>query len=355
MSELIINRKELLNKLQMVAVGLADKESVPQSLCFAFDNGRIFTFRGDVGVCTPFPQGDALKCAVPGQMLLALLRKMSSDEVSLELAEGQLHVKGGRVKAKLLVNADVTLPFDEYIQPPTKLEKLPYTPKQFSEGVKTVTFSICNDTQTMQLYGVHIGSDSEGTFIESTDRTRMTRRYISDKVCEINLKIIADYIKSLVSIEPVEYAHHKGFCYFKCKDGTIYACTVPEKDFPDLKKTLTECEKVEMVNVTFPASVESILDIANDFAVDAMAVDGRLLVTVEEGKAKFYVKGDHGEFSERCKVKHSGDIKFSFHPKKLQEVLQMGLRTKISERVIVVSGEVDKLPFWHVSVLNKMF
>jgi len=354
MSELIINRKELLAKLQMVAVGLAEKESIPQSLCFAFDNGRIFTFRADVGVCTPFPQGADLKCAVPGQMLLSLLRKMKSDEVSLELMEGELHVKGGRIKAKLIVNANVELPFDQYIKPPAKLTKLPFTPKQFSEGVKTVSFSICNDTQTMQLYGIHVGSDSEGTFVESTDKTRMTRRYVSDKVCEIDLKIIADYIKALVSIEPVEYAFNEGWYYFKCKDGTIYACTVPEKPYPDLQKVKIENEKAEMVTVTFPASVDSILDIANDFAVDTMACDGILLVTVAEGKAKFYVKGDHGEFNERCKVKSSGDVKMAFHPKKLLEVLQLGLRAQISERVIEVSGEVDGLPFWHISVLNKI-
>lgn len=351
---LTINRKELLAKLSLVSAGLADKESVAQSMSFIFDMDRIYTFTGYLGICTSFNSG--LKCAVPGQIFLSFLRKIKQDEVELKIEDGQLIVSGGKkARAKITVDAKITLPFDEHIKPPAKLTRLPFNPEQLSEGAKSVMFTVCNDTQTMQLCCMHIGNDDTGIFVETTDRTRITRRYISDKAQEIDLMILSEYVKTVCSLEPREYGMDNGWLYFKCANDTIMACTYPSAQYPDLLAIRKSNEKSNAVKVTFPTSVDRILDLANDFAVDtSLSVNGQVIVTVEEERARFFVKGDHGVFSEKCKVKNSGSCKFAIHPKKLAELLLIDLNAKVSESVIIAEGSCDKLPFWHLSVLNKL-
>lgn len=347
----VVNRKELLSALSSISAGLADKESVEQSTCFIFDTNRIYTYNDNIGAVVAFDIG--LHCAVPSGMFMTLLRKLKKDDITLSLNEGTLTVQAGsRVTANLTVFADVKLSYEEYVKPPAKMQKFKIGSEEFANGVKTVEFTVCEDMQRMQLCGVHIGSDSVGTFIESTDRSRITRKYVSDANDAIDMKLPILAAKALSNLSPTDWALADGWLHFKCKGGVQFVCWVPAEAYPDLSKFLTTVEAEKCTTVTFPEAIERMLDISNDFAVDKIAKDGRVTITVKDGKARLFVKGDYGAFKESCKVKASGEAKFRTHPQKLLQIFQMSLTIKIGESTIIVKGTENKLPFWHISQLD---
>lgn len=353
-----LNRLELLSALDKVSAGLAEKESVAQGTCFVFEPERIYTFNSVIGVCIPFSTG--LSCAVENASLLTFLRKVTNDSIILEIEGDTLTVQGGkRTKAKLPVNASIILPFDKNVKPPEKLSPLPFMPKAFSDAVSSVLFTVCNDTQMAQLCGVHIGSDSIGTFVESTDRERATRVYISDKTNPIDLNIPIESAKALRSLKPVKYGFNDGWEYFLCEGDVLFASSMAEKKFPDLnEKILKRFEDEKRATVTFPESVQHILDMAIDFAVDKMHKDGSMKVVVnsEKQRATFSVKGDYGDFSDSCKVQTDSSMTFVTHPSKLMDAFAFSHKTQVGESAIWIKGKAKNkdmsLPFWHMFTLD---
>lgn len=343
-----VNRKELLAALGAASAGLAEKESIPQSLCFVLDDTRIYTYNDNVGVCVPFTTG--MRCAVPSAIFLALLRKLKKDDIILSFEEGTLQIRQGkRVSASIPVSADILLPFDSNIKPPTKLQKFPCSPGDFAEGVKRVAFTVCDDTQRMQLCGIHVGSDNKGTFVESTDRSRITRFYVGESTSPISLKIPIDPLSSLKGLKPTHYGTNEGWLYFKCSGDIQFACWTPAEDYPDLRKTYESVsQNAETSTVLFPKNIHDILDRAADFAVAGIGKDGRVVVSIKEGKAVITAKGDFGNFREVFKVESQKDASFRIHPAKLSDALKLSAALKISDTFLIAEGE----NFWHLALLD---
>lgn len=342
------NRTALLKVLTALCPGLVDKEDAEQSQSFVFDTDRIYTFNESIGICIPFDSG--LKCAVPSVPILAVLRKIKNDDIMLSFNEGSLTVRQGkRVKVDITADAKILLAFDEHVKPPKDLIKLPCTPKEFTKGVKSVLFSVCDDTQKIQLCGVHLGSDKKGTYIESSDRFRMTRFYVAKEQLEVSMKIPLVAAQALCSLGPVQCAQYKGWLYFKCENDVLFACWTPKEDYPDLKAVFDSVtEKDTPVTITFPEKIEGILELASEFSTTGISKDAHVVVSVEGSKASVSSKGTYGKFRDLCKVVSEGTAKFVINPKSFIELLAMSLTIDVFPSIIVVKGK----GFWHVATLS---
>lgn len=342
------NRVELLKALELAKFGLADKEIIQQSMSFVFDGDRIYTYNDNIAVCVPFKTG--MKLAVPSTPLLTLLRKVKKDDIVLSFEEGTLTVRQGkRVAAGITANEDIILPFDEKIKPPEKMKKLGCTAEAFAEGVKFCQFCICDDTQKLQLCGVHIGSDSTGTYIESTDRYRMTRKYISDSTAPINLNIPIEAAKALVNLKPVTCGEFEGWLYFKCENDVLFACYTPDEAYPDLQTQFdTATKEGKSKKVELPAKVFTILDLATQFSLQSSARDSRLKLETSNKKLTVSTTGLYGTFKESCKLDTDDKISFVLHPKALADILNISLKLSISESYIFTKGK----GYWHLATLD---
>ena len=59
-----MNREDILEALEIVKPGLASKEHIEQSTCFAFKNGKVMTFNDEISVSHPVEGLDGLEGAI---------------------------------------------------------------------------------------------------------------------------------------------------------------------------------------------------------------------------------------------------------------------------------------------------
>lgn len=341
------SRKTLLSMLEVLKYGLADKESVPQSMSFVFDGDRVYTYNDNVGVCVPFESG--MKCAVPGMPFLTLLRKLKKDDIMLDLTDKGLTVKQGkRVSATLAVNADIMLPFDEHVKPPAKMSKLPCTAEAFAEGVRFVLFSVSKDQGEQRLCGVHVGYDQKGTFVESSDRYRFTRRYVSENTSSIDMKIPTTTADALLKLEPIKFGENEGWIYFECKDGVQFASWTAAEDYPNIAEAWLAVKESSFTTVEFPEKIADVIDLASNFAASGVMNDSKLHCVIEGGKATIFASGPFGKYKESLKVEADADVTFNLNPTVFAEALSLSRKVKVSENYLMVASK----KFWHAVLLN---
>lgn len=93
-----MNRKELVQKLELVGRALATTNMVPIFECFCFSGSNVFAYNDQLGLIAPCPTDEAF--AVNGKTMLGLLTNSQSEEVQFQLGE-ELEVKAGKSRFKL--------------------------------------------------------------------------------------------------------------------------------------------------------------------------------------------------------------------------------------------------------------
>ena len=103
---MLINRKEFITALEEVRPGLSVIEIVENSTCFNFDNGILFTYNDEICAQRKFSLIEDLKFSVSAKELLALLKRIKNEEVSVSVKERQLQINAQDVTAGLNIIID---------------------------------------------------------------------------------------------------------------------------------------------------------------------------------------------------------------------------------------------------------
>ena len=146
-----INREKFLSALQMVRAGLSSRDEVSQSSCFAFKNGRVFTFNDEVACrmkTEEMPYG-----SVQADSLLAILDKI--DDPYLQVREnqnGELEFRTKRKRFWLTRQAEILLPIDR-VERPSEWKKLP---DGFAANVKMLQHCVSDVETQFYLTCVHL-------------------------------------------------------------------------------------------------------------------------------------------------------------------------------------------------------
>lgn len=114
---LTTNRKDLLKRLKMAQVGVSDRGILEQSECFVFTDGRIIAFNDEVLVNTKGLKG--IEGAVRANELILFLERYPDKEVTVEIDQSKLKVKGKRRQANLTLERKIRLPFITVPKPET--------------------------------------------------------------------------------------------------------------------------------------------------------------------------------------------------------------------------------------------
>jgi DNA polymerase III sliding clamp (beta) subunit (PCNA family) len=333
----VVNVKELRAALDIASAGVAAKEIIEQSGCVVLDQNRIITYNDEVAVQVPFESG--VTAVVPAEPFMALVKNCNQETVELSISDGRLLFKAKRAPSKIPITQEVLLPFDKKIKPPEKFVKL-QDAEEFSKALAFVDFTVSTDTQFMEYTCVHVGSDNKGTFCESTDRYRVTRKYFSTHKHTLNILIPAVAIKILKSQMVLEIGESNGWLYFKLENDVLFACFTVEATFPDfgapLKEAMGEC----VATIELPKKISTMLDRASIFSKAAETNDEQVKLTASSGKFTIRAEGKHGEHEEWCKCEYDGpDLDIGLHPQHLKAILSIATTLNIYEADIKVSGK----------------
>lgn len=94
-----MNRKSLLDTLELVKPGLSDDGLVPIFTNFCFLDGEVYAFKDKLGIIAPCQVEGQF--AVQGKTFIELLKASSAKEVELKLDNDHVHLVAGKSRMKL--------------------------------------------------------------------------------------------------------------------------------------------------------------------------------------------------------------------------------------------------------------
>ena len=157
-----MDRKKLLEQLQIVAPALASSEFVPVMTHFWFTGKHVIAYDDTVGISVPLRTD--FKGAVPGAILLNLLKNSRGGPAKFKPdtdgSEVTIHVG---TKPKVSKFRLALLPPEEFLfNFPKKLGKVSIVKKEFLKAIEWCLASVGDDTSTPDQLGVTLvfGKDS---------------------------------------------------------------------------------------------------------------------------------------------------------------------------------------------------
>lgn len=171
---IIIEREELLNKLQTVAPALAGDDMIHTLQNYLFDGSRLIAFNDRIGISVPLKS--EFKGAVPGAALLdAVTICTHAKEIKLEADGNQAKVsaKGSHSKVKLPLLAVETYQAI-FAMPPRPRDGCPLD-AEFFGGIDDCLQSVTKHSNVTETTGVTLIPNHQQLDMFATDRMVMTR------------------------------------------------------------------------------------------------------------------------------------------------------------------------------------
>lgn len=339
-----INRTELINTLQSVTAGLAQRtENIEQSMCFVFKDKKVFTFNEEVMCMADCDIG--VEGAIPSMPLLALLSRMKGETVNVSGKKGVLKVEDGRSKAGIKFDHSISLPVDK-VEKPGKWHKLP---KEFTEAINLTKDCCSRNDLKFELTCVHIGPK----YIEATDNVQCAR-YNLDMGIKSDFLIKANAAANLVHAEVTMFSETTNFVHFKSKSGRVLSCRRYLEKFPNYDSVFKP-DGVESFKI--PPGLSEAVERASIFTgALASETTDRELVNVDLSKGELSIKGTGtiGWYKETQKIKYKGkDLSFAISPGTLREVARSHTRASLNDQKLVVDGENWRIVFCLFEQLKK--
>lgn len=321
-----INREELLNILESVSPGIAQRELIEQSSCLVFHNGNVCTFNEEIACFRKSPL--KLEGAIKAAPFLALLNKLTADNIDIEIHETELLIKEKRKKAKLTMEAKVSLPIED-IEPPETWTPLD---PEFFEAVKLVhPCASTGGTGEFYMECVHITPE----YLEASDYFQVARYQFQTGIEETLVR--AETIKKLIGYDMTEISETSSWLHFRNPVGMIMSIRKHIDKYPSIGKFI---KKGDTVPVEFPKGIEEIAASAEIFSIES-ADDNLLTIDLKNDRIIVEGRGVSGWYKEMQKINYKGEpVKFRISPKLLVEVAKKANECGIGEnRLFVNTGK----------------
>jgi len=310
-----------------VMPGLSQKEIIEQSSSFVFRDGRVITFNDEVACsvdCCLKIEGAAV-----AQPLIALLQKLTEDELDVSMTTGEgdgkeLLIRTGKKKSGIRMDQQVLLPI-EGVEIPKKWKTLP---GNFSEAIRIVQQCASGDESMFVLTCVHLHPE----YVEACDQFQAARYPIVLGLTDSTL-VRRSALKSVMGMDVTEIAQTENWLHFRNPTGLTLSCRRYVETYPALEKFLV----VEGGHKTMlPGGLDGIVEKASIFTSN----DDYNLVTVElrKGGMRLSGRGPNGWYSEIMEVKYAGDeLRFAVAAKLLLEISKRAKRCLVAPGRILVS------------------
>lgn len=331
------DREQLLGKLEAVAPGLATREAVEQSSCFAFQGGNVYTFNDEVCCCLPLDIG--ITGAVAAKPLLELLRKLTETEVDIQTEKdgARLLVKGKRRRAGINLEAEVTLPVDSVERPDT------FAPlgEDFADGVSVVQSCASKDANSFHLTCIHVTPDC----VEACDNFQLARYPVETGVTEACL-VKRDSLKHIVGLGMTEVCETESWLHFRGPSGMVLSVRRELMEFENLDPILATEGQV----TTLPGGLAEAVEKAEIFSAED-SENNIIIVRLKQGEMRIKGTGASGFYEERKVAKWNGPpVAFSISPKMLTDISGRTNDCQIGEGLLKVDGG----KFQYVTVLGAL-
>jgi hypothetical protein len=332
-----IEKKNLLKALDTVKAGLSSKEQIEQGSCFIFMDNKVITFNDEVSFTYPLPDFPIVG-AVHADELFALVNKINTEEIEVEVSESEIIFKAGKMKAGLTIQQEILLPVEEI----GEIEKWKKLPDNFLAGLNIAMGACSRNISDPITSCVHVNK----SIIEGTDSYRIAHFTLSDVLRLKAFLIPANSCSKIIKLFPEEIAQGNGWMHFKNKENAIISCRIFEEKFPDTSPFLNIDKGIQL---NFPKDTLKILDKAGIFSKRDSILNESVLIKLMKNKLIISSESETGWFKEPSKIDYTGDeFEFSITPYLLKDILQDATVCTISKNKLTFVNDNWK----YISVLR---
>lgn len=323
-----INRTKLLTVLEKVSPGLALSENIAQSASFVFSDGKVFAYNDEIAVGHLVDLD--IEGAVSSKELMALLGKLKSDTIEIDIDDNEFLINNKLVKSGISMEKEILLPIDQLIG--GWGEDRYGLPDKFMKGIKTCLSSCASDSESVILSNIHM----KGKFMESCDNYQMTRFDLKEDSQE-NILIPAAACNYLIHYKMDQYFQTDGWIHFSDGEDLIFSCRIIEDEYPDLEPFL----KVKGNTITLPKQLNEIMDRSNIF-------NSRVQINILKNWCKVRAESDTGWIEEKVRIREKKDIDFYINSQMLKLILKISNKLTVGEQSLKFEME----DFVHVIALE---
>lgn len=247
-----------------------------------------------------------LECAIPEKPLIALLKKLKTETISIKQEQGEIIIGAKRSTAGINIQgipshlANLSIPDDEWTQ----------LPLEFHEALTMCLMSVGSDMSVPVLCNVHF----KGKWVESIDNIRATRFTFENELFG-DFLLPTEAAKRLVNIRPTHFSfdgNDPWVHFYNEETGIVLSARRGSGDFFDL----TPIMEVSGDTYHFPTSTREAMDRAAIMAKSEDNVDDAVKFVMKDGELHLSTEGTHGWFEEKIAVpdyEHT-DIGFILNP-----------------------------------------
>lgn len=338
------SRKELIETLAKLRPGLNSKDRVDQSSSFVFSGGQVVTYNESFMILANSPVD--LTGAVRADELLALLNKLSQDEVELDCSEGQLKIKAGRSKAGIKFEDEVRIPVAEVMADYEQGESHTM-PKELLPALAQARFCASRSMNDLRFTAIEVDSG----YVTATDGYRIMSVAIKGAKKLPRFLLPAAAVEHLIGYDPIKVTISASWAFFANAADVLFCCRLindESQPFPDVEPML----HVEGPELFLPEAIIDALDKADIFTKSAQHETDRFVeLSLKSGRVTVKGEGAFGWYEEAVPAKdYTGEpVSFAVHPEFLRGILPLVRHAVLGKNTVLFSGE----NFDHVFVQSK--
>jgi DNA polymerase III sliding clamp (beta) subunit (PCNA family) len=329
-----MNRKELVDTLELVGRALADGDLVPIFKCFTFNGSEVAAYNDVLGIVTKCETEQSF--GVDGKTLLGLLKNSYSEEVEIDFEGHDLVIKAGKSTFKLPFHPDDEFLFTEPEEAPDITVKID---SDFLNGLDRCLMTVAKSEAMPALKGVSITQKDKAITMYSCDGDTLTR-YITTIKGNPKLPdymIPTSFCETVLKIPEVEDATlslSKDWAIASIGEVTVYGRII-QNDRPldfagQIKKKISTTP--QMVDV--PKLLDNALSRARIVADPESA---KTILTVKGGKVTVVTDASMGIVRDVLPFKHP-DVEAGVSAQLLQRSLSISEKIAITEECCVCTS-----------------
>lgn len=328
-----INRHTLIDALEIVRPGLANKELIEQTTSFAFLENMVVTFNDETCIQHPIDDLD-FEGAVKAEEFFALLKKLKKDEVNIVENESELKLSSGTITAGVRMQKEILLPLEE-VQEKLKWHKLP---KSFHDAVDMCRGCVSGDQAQPVITCVNV---TNAGIYEATDGFSAIQVNTSEELPVNDFLLPAAHIGTLLNLNPTHIALGNSWVHFKNENKTVFSIRILTDKFPNVN-VLMQREASTMVPI--PKDLLPTIERAGIFAKRDHKLDEALDVTLEKNRMYVEGKSDNGWYKEivKCEYDDADSASFSIVPYLFTKLITQTGEFGLNENLIIFNSDNKK-------------
>ncbi len=310
-----LNRKYLVDTLELISPALSKNNTIPVFQCFIFEQGVITAHDDTIAIIGPTNCEDEF--GVHGNTLLGLLSNSNAEEIDLSLDKNDLVLKMGKSVSRLPYIPPADFLFKE---PEGKWQKTPIT-VSLIQALNLCLETVSSDETQLALQGVTL----EGDTMFSCNGDTITRIRLKNSIDKYRVLLPTAFCSAVTKLwETLEIT--KGQLQFNDEwvwadfnDWAVYGRILKIDNPIDFNALITHATKNKAKTIPWPAELDNALSRAR---VLADPESKRTDITIAKNLLKLRTETPMGEVKDSILLEDHPDITTMINAGHVQKALK---------------------------------